>query len=332
MALDDFLDSNYSSSMRLVSRGLEQSSDLSNLLHKDEQFQGVVASFFGKAPRNLPSTDAGISHFNLGKYCIAANQTAIYSASNLTGGNTESYLVPEGISVVSENPQLHRTSITNIDSHVDFFKLPVLSSHDLNRSQTSVKDASLTAEDIYNINCSRVIKRKQQPGSLTPTSYHASRKHEDSLHHDIKEEFYNSCLKKPRLDGNKDVIPQKYIIKQLLESQDSVQLQGEMALLKALLKQNKLQNGHKELILQLLPQFRGVEVKKHAHKQVRHHLRQPDICRAPAVHPFDGVCSRRLMQYVYHLRHRPPVSCHFFFDHIYIHTHTYIALFSVLYL
>ncbi|XWS48971.1 hypothetical protein CRYUN_Cryun13aG0123300 [Craigia yunnanensis] len=116
------------------------------------------------------------------------------------------------------------------------------------------------------MNGSQVRKRKQQPGSLTATSHHASQKHEDSLPHD------------------------------LLESQDSVQLQGQMALLKAL-QQNKLQNERKDLILQSLHQFHGAEVKQHARQQIRPHLRQQDICQAPALHPFDGVCSGRLMQH-----------------------------------
>ncbi|XVF51552.1 hypothetical protein PTKIN_Ptkin04bG0193800 [Pterospermum kingtungense] len=307
MALDAFLDSNYSRAMPPVSRSLMQSSGSSNLLHKDEQFQGVVASFSSKASRNLPCTDVGISNFNLDKYCNAANQTAVHSDSSLAYDIAESYLVPEGNSAFSKVPRLHRTCTANIDSRVDFFKLPVLSSHDLNRSKTSVNNASSFAvQDISYMNDSRVRKRKQQPGSLTATSHRASQKHEDSLPHDIKQELYHSCLKKPRLDLNQDIILCKYIIKQLMESQDSVQVQGQMALLKELLQQNKLQNEQKEFILQKLPQFQGVEVKQNARQQIGHHFRQPDICQAPAVHHFDGVCSRRLMQYVYHLRHRPP--------------------------
>ncbi|XWS48972.1 hypothetical protein CRYUN_Cryun13aG0123400 [Craigia yunnanensis] len=103
MALDAFLDSNYSREM-----------------------PRVVTSFFSKASSNLPSTDAGISHFNLDKYCNAAYQTTVHSANNLTYDIADSYLVPESISAVSKDPQLHRTSTTNLDSHVDFFKLPVL--------------------------------------------------------------------------------------------------------------------------------------------------------------------------------------------------------------
>ncbi|KAK6263046.1 hypothetical protein QUC31_008862 [Theobroma cacao] len=297
MALDAFLDSNNSRAMPWVSRGLVQSSGSSNLLQKDEQCQNVVASLLGRASRNLPSTNAGISDFNLDKCCTVVN-----SATNLTCAFRES----EGISSVSEHPQLQRTSPTNIDSHVDIPKLPVLSSHDLSSSRTSVVDALSRGQHMSYMNGSQVGKRKQQPGILNANSSNASQKPEDSFPHDIKQELHNSCLKKPRLDLNQDVILQEHIMKQPLESRDSVQLQGQMGVLKAFLQQNKSLNEHKEKNLQSISQFKGVDLKQQGQQQMRHHLQQPGICQGPFVNPFDVVCSRRLMQYVYHLRHRPP--------------------------
>lgn len=118
MALDAFLDSSYSRSRAMpqpqVSRGSMRSSGSSNLLHKDEQFQGVVNSFSSKASRNLLGDDAGISNFNLDKYCSAANQTAVHSASNLTSNIVGSYLVPESVSAVSKDRSQSRCNTAEV--------------------------------------------------------------------------------------------------------------------------------------------------------------------------------------------------------------------------
>ncbi|XP_058223943.1 probable transcriptional regulator SLK2 isoform X2 [Rhododendron vialii] len=122
-----------------------------------------------------------------------------------------------------------------------------------------------------------------------------------------KEPGIAQMSKKPRLDRNQENILHQKIIQQLLQKQDTMAIQDHNQLLQALMQQHKLRNQQQQYIRNSVPQFVGIPIQQQQQQPMRHHLQQQVNLQIPAVQPHDaGICSRRLMQYVYHLRHRPP--------------------------
>ncbi|KAI8019391.1 putative transcriptional regulator SLK3 [Camellia lanceoleosa] len=73
--------------------------------------------------------------------------------------------------------------------------------------------------------------------------------------------------------------------------------------MQAFMLQQKLRNQQQRQVLQSIPQFLEVPTQQ---QLVRHHLQQPANHQVSAIHTHDaGIYSRRLMQYIYHLRYRP---------------------------
>lgn len=99
--------------------------------------------------------------------------------------------------------------------------------------------------------------------------------------------------KRPRIDIKQDDILQQQFLRQILQRQESVQSQNSNAQLQALYLQS-LPPGQRAHLLQQQQQQQ---------LQLRQNIQQP----ASGVNrSFDGgVCSRRLMQYLYHQRHKP---------------------------
>ncbi|KAJ1287885.1 hypothetical protein BS78_02G044800 [Paspalum vaginatum] len=117
--------------------------------------------------------------------------------------------------------------------------------------------------------------------------------------------------KKSRIDARQDDILQHQLIQQLLHGQSSIHLQGQQnPQLQALIQQHKLaqmqQRQHQQL-LQPFPQLQQSQIGIPRQPQPRPPLAQPGMQLAgPVRTPVDsGLCSRRLMQYLYHKRYRP---------------------------
>lgn len=107
-----------------------------------------------------------------------------------------------------------------------------------------------------------------------------------------------NAIKKPRIDVMQEDILHKQMIQQLLQGQDqSPQLQ-------ALIQQQRLQlhqQQQKQQILQSIPQIQHAQIIQQQQKQQQ--------LIGLGKRPIDsGICSRRIMQYLYHQRHRPAVS------------------------
>lgn len=117
--------------------------------------------------------------------------------------------------------------------------------------------------------------------------------------------------KKPRLDNIKqEDMMQQQVVQQILQRQDSMQIQNPNAnpQLQALIQQQRLrQQQQQQQLLQSLPPVQRAHLLQ---QQQLRQLQQQGLQLTTAVkRPYDGgVCSRRLMQYLYHQRQRPTVS------------------------
>ncbi|KAK9059649.1 hypothetical protein SSX86_020353 [Deinandra increscens subsp. villosa] len=114
--------------------------------------------------------------------------------------------------------------------------------------------------------------------------------------------------KKPRLDIKQEDIMQQQVLQHILQMQDSMQLQNPNAQLQTLIQQQRLRE--QQQIFQALPPLQRahlIQQQQQQELQLRKHLQQQSLQPANAVkRPYDdGVCSRRLMQYLFHQRKRP---------------------------
>ncbi|KAI3705814.1 hypothetical protein L1987_76057 [Smallanthus sonchifolius] len=115
--------------------------------------------------------------------------------------------------------------------------------------------------------------------------------------------------KKPRLDIKQEDMMQQQVVQQIMQRQDSFQLQNPNPQLQAFIQQQRLrqQQQHHQLLQSLPPVQRAHLIQQQQQLQLRQQLQQQGLQAASAVkRPFDGgVCSRRLMQCLYHQRQRP---------------------------
>ena len=224
--------------------------------------------------------------------------------------------------LLSGGPQSWRSASTNMESYLSLPSSPMsFSSHNLSISGSSGIDGSSAMEQTSPLdkNCRQVWKRQQQQqqqqqlGVVNATSQPPSQTHYLSLLTGIKQEPDNSTQmpKKPRLEVQEEDFLHQQIIQQLLQRKDSLQLQGHNPHLQAWIQQHKMRNQQHQKILQSIQQLQGVDMQQQQ-QQMRNQLQQQGTHEVSAMRPSDsGICSRRLMQYMYHQRHRPPVSCWF---------------------
>ncbi|CAN1755079.1 Probable transcriptional regulator SLK2 [Linum perenne] len=112
--------------------------------------------------------------------------------------------------------------------------------------------------------------------------------------------------KKPRLDIKQEDMLQQQVLQQLLQRQDSMQFQAHNPQLQSLLQQQRLRQ--QQQILQSMPPLQRAHFQQQQQLQMRQQMQQQAMQPAPnsVKRPFDnGVCARRMMQYLYHQRQRP---------------------------
>lgn len=128
-------------------------------------------------------------------------------------------------------------------------------------------------------------------------------------------------MMKPRMELKQEDALQQQVVQQILQRPETVlataQLQRQESMqrhsspqLQALIQQQRLMQHHhqQQQLLQSLPQHLQRNHIQQQQQQLRHHMQQHNIQHAsltkqPAME--SGSCSRRLMQYIYHQRHRP---------------------------
>ncbi|KAF7104715.1 hypothetical protein CFC21_105590 [Triticum aestivum] len=232
-------------------------------------------------------------HFNLGLVPRDMNGSIPVSSANSSGPSIGvSSLVTDGNSSLSGGAQFQHSTSMNADS---FMRLPSspMSFSSNNISGSSVIDGSTMQQSPpqEQMQKRRSSSATSQPGIEADGSFHGQ--------------------KKPRVDIRQDDILQQHLIQQLLQGQSSLHFQGQHnPQLQALIRQQKLahiQHLQKHQLSQQFPQIQQSQVGIPRQPQLRPPLAQPGMqlpgrVRTPVE---SGLCSRRLMQYLYHKRQRP---------------------------
>ncbi|XP_059443275.1 probable transcriptional regulator SLK3 [Corylus avellana] len=307
MALETFVDSNFQMAAQSLAStwptgGFVGSSSSDNLPPKDDHYQAVVASLLNASSGNLPNTASMIAHMNLDRVSGEMNLTALNNSTNGLSGRPSS-LVTNSKPALSKGPHLHRNSVSNTDSYLELPTSPAsFSSRNLSSSSSVLDGSSIAQHTSYlDTNCVQVHKRKHQQK--------VAEMHKNSLLNGTKQDnrMPTQMHKKPRLDIQQEAIMHQHILQQLLQNSDSAQLRGHVPQLQALFQQHQFQNQKWQKILQSIAQYQGVDMQQQQQQQqMRQHLQQQALHQVPAMHPSnEGICSRRLMQQIYHLRQRP---------------------------
>ncbi|KAK8454691.1 hypothetical protein SEVIR_4G015300v4 [Setaria viridis] len=117
--------------------------------------------------------------------------------------------------------------------------------------------------------------------------------------------------KKSRTDVSQGDIVQQQLIQQLVHGQNPLHFQGQQnPQLQALIQQHKLaqlQQRQQQHLLQPFSQMQQPQVGIPRQPQLRPPLAQPGMqLGGPVRTPIEnGICSRRILQYLFHKRHRP---------------------------
>jgi len=213
-------------------------------------------------------------------------------------------VMPDANSSFSGGAKLQPSTSMNTDS---FMRVPAspISFSSNNISGSSVIDGSIVQQSPPQ---DQVQKRRSSSVTSHPTIEAGGALHPQ---------------KKSRIDVRQDDILQHQLIQQLLHGQSSLHLQGQQnPQLQALMQQHKLaqmqQRQQQQQLLQPFAQIQQSQIGIPRQPQLRPPLAQPGMQLAgPIRTPVDsGICSRRLLQYLYHKRHRPEVHfCIVFIDH-----------------
>lgn len=276
MALEAFSDSKYqfafsSGVLNQVTGDTMQPSSSNHLLQNDGQYQAVVASLLNASSGNLSGSAANM---NEGMVTGLRNQTIVQETTNYRLSRFSS-LLPNSNSAVSMGPQSHRSASADMYSYLNLPPLPVFSSHSLSSTGSSNTDGSSLMQQTSHlgINSSQPRKRKQQQRGFSATSPPDLQRRQSSSSNGKKLDISASTEvhKKPRLN--------------------TLQLRSK---------------SEQQNVLQSTPQFGVVDIDKLQQQQMRQHQLQQAMHQVPAAYALhSGVCSRRIMQYMYHLRHRP---------------------------
>ncbi|CAL9147373.1 probable transcriptional regulator SLK2 isoform X1 [Musa acuminata AAA Group] len=235
----------------------------------------------------------GNGRSGLGPVSGDMNPGVLNSTGNSSGPSVgASSLITDANSALS-GPQLRRSTSINNESYMHLPASPMSFSSN-NISGSSMMDGSVMQQSLHQ----EQACNKQGASSATSEA--------------MVQEPLNSTntSKKARLDLKKDGIMQQQVIQQLLLRPDPV-LQGHQnPQLQAILQQQRLAQLHQQHLMQSLPQMQQSPITIQQQQQQRHHMRQHVVeAVAPVERYVDSVIgSRRLMQYLFHQRHRPAAN------------------------
>ncbi|KAG6466490.1 hypothetical protein ZIOFF_075695 [Zingiber officinale] len=217
------------------------------------------------------------------------------STGNTSGPSVgASSLVTDANSALSGVSQLQRSTSFNNESYMRLPASPM--SFSSNISGSSVMDGCSIMQQ------NSLQEQVQRQGLSTATSQLVKREPTASM----------NAQKRARLDGMDDDALQQQIIQQLLQRNESMQppqgLQNQQ--LQAIFQEQRLMQRQRQQqqMIHSLSQMQRPPIALQQPQQL-HHLMQPNLHPNNSVKqplPFNnGICFRRLMQYLYHLRHRP---------------------------
>lgn len=295
MALETYYDSNFN--LAAANEGFLQSSSSDNSPEEHEQYQAAATSLLNASSENLPSS--GISNLNVGIVHVDRNQ-AIGSNSRASSLATDANLA------FLEGPNIHRSAISIVDTDPNLLALP----------SSMAIDGACVAQQNFHLGPKKpqvAKKKQQQQKGFTALSPTGSQKHQNALLSGLKQEHINATkrFKKPRMDISEETVPDQYISPQLGQSQETVQLQthAHVHQLSGLIQHHMNRNAYEQKVSHSvpLPQSQSVPIQPQ-NQETNFQLQLPVVHRVSNAHQFDGVCTRRLMQYIHNLRRRPLVS------------------------
>ncbi|GFZ02153.1 hypothetical protein Acr_15g0007620 [Actinidia rufa] len=278
----------------------------------------AAASHLDMSSGNLSAYIARMTHLNANLVPGDVNSAGLNNSTNSGPSVGSSSLVTDANSPLAGAAHLQRSGSANMDSYLNLPSSPLsFSSNNLSASvidpSSIAQPTSLHHDQHIPLGQKRLLQQQHVGG--TATSQTMSQTRGVSVPTGKRQESgMSQKYKKPKLDSKPENILQQQIIQQLLQKKNHVQLQDHNQQLQALMQQHKLQNLQKQQILQSIPQFLGVPTQQQQQQQQqqlkRNHLQQLANHQV-SVQPHDGgICSRRLMQYIYHLQHRPPEAWH----------------------
>ncbi|CAL9058043.1 probable transcriptional regulator SLK2 [Musa acuminata AAA Group] len=216
------------------------------------------------------------------------------SVGNSSGPSVgASSLVTDANSGLSGGPQLQKSTSFNNESYMGLPASPI--SFSSNFSGSSVMDGCSIVQQ------SSLQEQVQKQGLSTATSQLVQQEPNNLM----------NAQKKPRLGVKHEDVLQQQLIQQLLQRHDGMHPQVQQnPQLQTILQQQRLmqRQQHQQQIMQSLSQLQQGPITLQQQQQLRHHLQPQSIQSATLIkRPLDnGICSRRLMQYLFHQRHRPP--------------------------
>lgn len=307
-----------------VAGGLAQSSSSSGIFFQgDGQSKATVKSHLGSSYGNSSNSILGTGHSNLGP--VSGDTNGMFNSVANSGPSVgASSLVTDANSALSGGPHLQRSPSMNAESYMRLPTSPMsFTSNNMSVSGASLIDASsvLQHNSQQDHNASQLPQNQQQARQVSSgdallsnsqtvqASLPMGARVSGSLMTDPNS--YSQSQKKPRLDIKQDDFLQQQVLQQLLQRQDSMQLQGRNTpQLQAALFQQQQRLRQQQQIFQSLPPLQRAHMQQQQQIQLRQQLQQQAIQPVNAMkRPHDGgVCARRLMQYLYHQRQRPAVS------------------------
>ncbi|KAL4347951.1 hypothetical protein GQ457_17G025250 [Hibiscus cannabinus] len=295
-----------------VAGGLTQSSSSSGIFFQgDGQSQDVFNSRLSSAYENSSNSIPGTGRPNLGLVSGDVNSALLNGVANSGPSVGASSLVTDANSAFSGGPHLQRSASFNTESYMRLPASPMsFSSNNISMSGSSAVDGSSVGQQ--GSHQDPIVQQMQhsqllQQGASTATSLPASQTGQVSLPMGprVPGSFMqdpnnlSQVQKKPRLDIKQEDILQQQVLQQLLQRQDSMQLQARNPQVQALFQQQRLRQ--QQQILQSMPPLQRAQLQQQQ-------LQQQGMQQVAGMkRPIDGgVCARRLMQYLYHQRQRPP--------------------------
>ncbi|KAK3008629.1 hypothetical protein RJ639_013816 [Escallonia herrerae] len=310
-----------------VAGGMAHSSSSSGIFFQGDGQSHAVGnshlSSFGNSGNSFP----GNMRSNLRPVSGDATNTVLNSVASSGPSVGASSLVTDANSGLSGGPHLQRSASINNESYMRLPASPMsFSSNNISISGSSIMDGSSVVQQSSNqdMNSQQVQQSQQRHGASSATSLSTARmggqvsfptgsRVPGSF---IQEPNNVSHLqKKPRLDIKQEDILQQQVLQQLLQRQDSMHLQAPNPQLQALIQQQRLRQQQQQQLLQSMPPVQRAHLLQQQQQQQQLQLRQQLQVQQQGAQPVSavkraydggGVCSRRLMQYLYHQRQRPP--------------------------
>ncbi|XP_016445011.1 putative transcriptional regulator SLK2 isoform X1 [Nicotiana tabacum] len=268
-----------------VAGEVEHSSSSSGIFYQgDQQSQVAGNSRTWSSLEDESNCLPGNVQSSMGPVSGDVSNTVLNSVESSGPSFGTSSLVTDANSGLSGGPRFQRSASISAESYI---RLPA--------SPMSFSSNNISISGSSGMYGSSVVQQKSNQEPRVPESF---RQDHVALSH---------MQKKPRLDIKQDDIQQQ-VLQQLLQRKDPLHLQNPSPQLQALIQQQGLRQQQQQLLHSISPIERAQLFQQQQQLQLRQQLQQQAVQPVSAMkHPSDSVlCSRRLMQYLYHQRQRPP--------------------------